>query len=254
MTTSSTSAPRSRRILRSATALVGGVALAVAMPLAASAHVRVSPDQAAAGSYSTLTFKVPTESATATTTSVTVDLPKDTPFSSLSTEPVPGWTAKVTTEALDTPVKTDDATITDAPVAVTWTADDGVGLASGEFQRFTISVGPVPETGSIVLPAHQGYSDGSVVDWDEATPASGEEPEHPAPTLYVEDAPPADAMSAMTTTTPAPDATVEAADTSASTGAVAVGLGVGGLALGAAALVVAVFALTRVRREAGGRA
>ncbi|ALD11966.1 YcnI family copper-binding membrane protein [Clavibacter capsici] len=254
MTRSSTPAPRSRRILRSATALVGGVALAVAVPLAASAHVRVSPDTAAAGSYSTLTFKVPTESATATTTSVTVDLPKDTPFSSLSTEPVPGWTAKVTTEELDTPVKTDDATITDAPIEVTWTADDGVGLKAGEFQRFTVSVGPVPETGSIMMPAHQGYSDGSVVDWDEATPASGEEPEHPAPTLYVQDAPPADAMSSMTTT-PAADATVTAAaDPSASTSAVAVGLGVGGLALGAVSLVVAVFALTRVRRETGDRA
>jgi uncharacterized protein YcnI len=252
MTTSSTPAPR-RRILRTATALVGGVALAVAAPLAASAHVRVSPDQAAAGSYSTLTFKVPTESATATTTSVTVDLPEDTPFSSLSTEPVPGWTAKVTTEELDTPVQTDDATITEAPVAVQWTADDGVGLEPGEFQRFTISVGPVPETGSIVLPAHQGYSDGSVVDWDEATPASGEEPEHPAPTLYVEDAPPADGAAAAITTTPAPDAAVAtvASDSGAASSAVAVGLGVGGLALGAAALVVAVFALTRVRRDAG---
>lgn len=254
MTRSSIPAPR-RRILRSATALVGGVALAVAVPLAASAHVRVSPDQAAAGSYSTLTFKVPTESATATTTSVTVDLPKDTPFSSLSTEPVPGWTSTVTTEKLDTPVKTDDATITDAPIEVRWTADDGVGLTAGEFQRFTISVGPVPDTGSIMLPAHQGYSDGSVVDWDQATPASGEEPEHPAPTLYVDDAPPADSMSAMTTTA-APEATVTtaAADTSATSSAIAVGLGVGGLALGAVALVVAVFALTRVRREGGGQA
>lgn len=255
MTTSSTPTPR-RRILRSATALVGGVALAVAMPLAASAHVRVSPDQAAAGSYSTLTFKVPTESATATTTSVTVDLPKDTPFSSLSTEPVPGWTAKVTTEKLDTPVKTDDATITDAPIEVTWTADDGVGLKAGEFQRFTVSVGPVPETGSIMLPAHQGYSDGSVVDWDQATPASGEEPEHPAPTLYVQDAPPADAMSAMSTTAPGASAATAttASSTDAAGSAVAVGLGVGGLALGAVALVVAVFALTRVRREGGGQA
>ncbi|OUE07881.1 DUF1775 domain-containing protein [Clavibacter michiganensis] len=249
------SAPsRRRRAVRSAAALVGGVALAVAAPLAASAHVRVSPDQAAAGGYSTLTFTVPTESATATTTRVTVDLPQDTPFSSLSTEPVPGWTAAVTTEALDAPVQTDDATITDAPIEVTWTADDGVGLAAGEFQRFTVSVGPVPETGSIVLPAHQGYSDGSVVDWDETTPASGEEPEHPAPVLYVDDMPPADAMSAMTTTA-APDATVVAApDSSATTSAVAVGLGVGGLALGAVAVVVAVFALTRVRRESGDRA
>jgi uncharacterized protein YcnI len=254
MTTSSIPAPR--RVLRTATALVGGVALAVALPLAASAHVRVSPDQAAAGSYSTLTFKVPTESATATTTSVTVDLPQDTPFSSLSTEPVPGWTAKVTTERLDTPVKTDDATITDAPVAVEWTADDGVGLEPGEFQRFTISVGPVPETGSIVLPAHQGYSDGSVVDWDEATPASGEEPEHPAPTLYVDDAPPADSMSATMTAAPTTDApaATPASGSDTTTGAVAVGLGVGGLALGAVALVVAVLALTRVRRESGDRA
>jgi uncharacterized protein YcnI len=253
MTTSSIPAPRRRGILRTATALVGGVALAVAVPLAASAHVRVSPDQAAAGSYSTLTFKVPTESATATTTSVTVDLPRDTPFSSVSTEPVPGWTAEVTTEELATPVETDDATITEAPVAVEWTADDGVGLRSGEFQRFTVSVGPVPDTGSIVLPAHQGYSDGSVVDWDEATPASGEEPEHPAPTLYVDDAPPAEAMGAAMTTTPAPDAAVAttSSDPDAASSAVAVGLGVGGLALGAVALVVAVFALTRMRRGAG---
>nr|WP_328706994.1 DUF1775 domain-containing protein [Clavibacter zhangzhiyongii] len=152
-------------------------------------------------------------------------------------------------------METDDATITDAPIEVTWTADDGVGLKAGEFQRFTISVGPVPETGSIVLPAHQGYSDGSVVDWDEATPASGEEPEHPAPTLYVQDAPPADSMGSMTTTAPdASAATTPAPSADAASGAVAVGLGVGGLALGAVALVVAVFALTRVRREGGGQA
>ncbi|OUD86411.1 hypothetical protein CMMCA002_03380 [Clavibacter michiganensis subsp. michiganensis] len=71
----------------------------------------------------------------------------------------------------------------------------------------------------------------------------------------MDDAPPADSMSAMTTTA-APDTTVTtaASDTSATSSAVAVGLGVGGLALGAVALVVAVFALTRVRREGGGQA
>jgi len=232
------------RFLTGAAATVVAAALALSFPLAASAHVRVNPDQAQPGSYATLTFKVPTESATAGTVKLEVDLPTDTPFTSVSYQPLTGWTTQVVTEKLPKPVKTDDGTITEAPVKVIWTADPGVQVAPGQFQQFVISAGAVPATGSVLLPTHQSYSDGTVVDWDEKTPADGKEPEHPAPTLYVEDAPPAeDGAGPLLTSTPA--AAAPTATSSSASDAVAIGLGIGGLALGAIALVVAVFALTR---------
>ncbi|MEA9985934.1 YcnI family protein [Subtercola sp. RTI3] len=239
-------------------------ALAVGAPLAASAHVHVDPDQAAAGSYSTLTFKVPTESATASTVKLEVDLPTDTPFGSVSYEPVAGWTTEVTSSTLATPVKTDDGTVTEAPTKITWTATGApAAIAPGQFLTFAISAGPIPSTGSIVLPTHQTYSDGSVVDWAEPTPASGVEPENPAPTVYVNDAPPVAAASsgagagASVTATASPGAagavmtqgagTTAAAATGDGTSALAIGLGIAGLALGAIALVVAVLAVTKKR-------
>jgi uncharacterized protein YcnI len=237
---------KKRSLARAAIATAAAAALAVAFPLAASAHVRVNPDQATAGSYSLLTVRVPTESATAGTVKLEVDLPTDTPFTSVSTQPLPGWSAQVTTEKLATPVKTDDGTITEAPTKVIWTADSGVQIAPGEFQQFQILAGAVPDTGSVLLPAHQTYSDGSVVDWDEKTPADGKEPENPAPTLYINDAPPA----ADGAATPTVTATPTASDTaSSSSDAVAIGLGIGGLALGAIAVVISVLALTRRSRS-----
>jgi uncharacterized protein YcnI len=228
-----------RRAARPLAVGAAALALTLAVPLAAQAHVRVDPGQATAGSYAVLTFRVPTESATASTTKVVVDLPADHPFSSVSYQPVPGWTTKVVTTTLDTPVETKaGATITEAPTQVIWTAESGHAVAPGQFQQFTVSAGPVPDdVTSVELPAHQTYSDGSVVDWDEATPASGEEPEHPAPVLQVV---PADAPG---------DASPEASDDSdGSSSGVAVGLGVGGLVLGAAGLGAGVVALRRTRR------
>ena len=56
--------------------------LAVAGP--ASAHVTVNPDTATKGGYTKVTFRVPTESDTASTTRVEVNLPTDTPVASVS--------------------------------------------------------------------------------------------------------------------------------------------------------------------------
>lgn len=238
-------------VARSAAALGAAALLALTAPLAASAHVRVTPGQAEAGSYATLTFKVPNESATAGTVGLVVDLPTDTPFTSVSYEPTPGWTTEVTTSTLPEPVELDGATITEAPTQVTWTAQGDTQIAPGQFQQFVISAGAVPDTGSIALPTHQRYSDGTVVDWADATPASGEEPEHPAPTLYVNDAPPTDGHAGHSSDDEATTAGVAASDDSGTgsgdpaVGPLAVGLGIGGLALGALALVVSVVALTR---------
>jgi uncharacterized protein YcnI len=239
-------ARRKRTVVAAAATLGVAAALALSVPLAASAHVRVTPDQAAAGGYSVLTFRVPTESATASTVKLEVDFPTATPFSSVSYQPVPGWSAQVATQKLAQPVKTKDATITEAVTKVVWTADAGASIAPGQFQQFSVSAGPIPDTGKVELPAHQTYSDGSVVDWDQATPASGTEPEHPAPTLYINDAPPAAQQASSSPTvkaTPVGDPAASAKVDASS--AVGIGLGIGGLALGAIALVVAVFALTR---------
>jgi uncharacterized protein YcnI len=248
--------------LRAGSALGAAALLTLAAPLAASAHVHVEPGQAEAGSYSTLTFTVPNESADAGTVGLVVDLPTDTPFTSVSYEPLPGWTTEVTTGELPEPVDIVGATVTEAPLSVTWTADEGTQIAPGQFQRFVISAGAVPDAGSILLPTHQEYSDGTVVDWDEPTPASGDEPEHPAPTLYVDDTAPDEGHSgahgsddasddADASDASSDDAAVVASSESDASSTAAMAFGIGGLAFGAVALVVSVVALTR--RPSGRR-
>jgi len=243
-----------RTIARVAAALGAATALALAGPLAASAHVRVDPDQATAGSYSVLTFRVPTESATAGTVGLEVDFPTDHPFTSISYQPLAGWKVAVTTTKLPKPVVIGGTTVTEAPTKVTWTADTGVSIAPGQFQQFVVSAGPVPDTGSVMLPAHQRYSDGSVVNWDQRTPASGDEPEHPAPTLYIDDAPPASGPTAASVTasdpaTPRASEGSEPANGASDSGltTASVAIGIAGLALAAIALIVAVLALARLR-------
>lgn len=212
-----------RRLRLPAVVATAATAVLLLAP-AASAHVRVIPDSTTAGGYSVLTFRVPNESPTASTIAVTVDLPTDTPLSYVAVQPVPGWSAQVVTETLPEPVEVNGATLTQAPVRVEWTAEDG-GVSDGEFQQFQISTGPLPEAGTeLVLPAHQRYGDGTVVDWDQLS-EDGTEPEYPAPALTTtaadesatespataptaaatEDATPEPTASQPSTTTAAPD-------------------------------------------------
>lgn len=169
----------------------GVVALAAALMLLvaavpAGAHVTVNPDDAVAGSWTKLTFRVPNESPTASTVALTVQLPTDHPFASVSVLQQPGWTAETDTVTLDPPVEQGHFTLDEAVAAVTWTADDDIGIAPGEFIEFALSVGPVPATDRMVFPSDQLYSDGTVVSWDEV--ATGDEhPDHPAPLLTITD-------------------------------------------------------------------
>ncbi len=166
----------------------GSLALALAAPLAASAHVSLDDNTAAAGSYSLITFKVPNESVTAATSTVTVTLPSDTPLASVSYVPVAGWTTELVTTTLPEPVTIGESELTEAVTQVVWTADSGSEIADGELQLFPLSLGPIPDVGSLTLPVEQTYTDGTVVAWDE----TGDDAENPAPVLYVNDAPAAD--------------------------------------------------------------
>ncbi|WP_298807002.1 YcnI family protein [uncultured Pseudokineococcus sp.] len=240
--------PRQGAHRTAAAALLAG-ALVVGPALAASAHVRVSADDPAAGGYSVLTFRVPNESDTAGTTAVTVDLPTDTPLRSVSVEPVPGWSAEVVTGDLPEPVAVDGGELTEAPLQVTWTADPGVEIGPGEFQRFVVSAGPLPEAGTdVVLPATQTYSDGEVVAWDEPVVAGEEEPNAPAPsftTVAAADDEGATTDAEVTTTAASTGAAVaDATDSSARW------LAGGGLVVAVAAFLLALVGAAGRRRAA----
>ncbi|MEV5647929.1 YcnI family protein [Nocardia sp. NPDC052254] len=137
----------------------------------AAAHVTADAAGAAQGGYGVVTFRVPTESATASTTKLTVALPQ---LAGARTEPIPGWSAHIE--------KNDKNEVT----SVTWTANPGnPGITPEQFQRFTLAVGPLPKQDSVSFPATQTYSDGKIVNWNEPMPAGGDEPEHPAPTVHL---------------------------------------------------------------------
>ena len=240
---------RRRALVTAAAVATAGLAL---LPATAEAHVRVSADNTASGGFSALTFRVPTESATASTVKLTVKLPTDHPFLYVSTKPVPGWTVVTKTSKLPKPVESYGTTLTKAVSSVTWTASKGGAIKPGEYQEFSISVGPLPDPGTVLLPATQTYSDGTVVAWDQATPASGEEPEHPAPQLEVVAAAGADhggSGQSADAQSASPAVSAAGADPHASTSD-SLGRALGGLGLvaGLAALVVATLAWRRSGR------
>ncbi|MBS1908175.1 MAG: YcnI family protein [Actinobacteria bacterium] len=229
--------------------LAAGAALALAVPLAASAHVTATPDQAEAGSWTYVTFRVPNESATASTVKLDIHLPADTPFTSVSYQPPAGWTGTATKTTLPKPVKVEGNTISEATTEVGFTADAG-GVAPGQFQTFTLSLGPVPDTGHIVIPVTQTYSDGKVVEWS-ATPeqVAKDDTLEPAPVVWVNDAPPADHHGGTTATaTTAPE--TSSAASNGGQGGLALGLSIAALVVAAGGALLGGFALGRRRAGA----
>jgi uncharacterized protein YcnI len=166
-----------------ATALAVAV-LTVAGGAAAQAHVRVIPESSAAGGFTKLTFRVPNESDTASTTSLVVNLPTDTPLAFVSAQQLDGWTVKVTKTKLAKPVTAEGTTLTEAASKVTWTASKGSEVGPGQFQEFSLSGGPLPvDAKTLSFPAVQTYSDGTVANWNEPQAEGAEEPEHPLPSF-----------------------------------------------------------------------
>jgi uncharacterized protein YcnI len=209
----------------------------------ASAHVTINPQEATQGSYGRFAFRVPNESDDASTVKLEVSLPADAPVASVSTQPVPGWTAVVERATLPTPIEAHGTQITEAVSKITWTAAGGGGVKPGEFQEFPISLGPLPEVDMMVFKALQTYSDGTVARWIEE-PVDGEPAEQdPAPVLRLAAADP-DAESVPA----APPAGSDASDSSGSSG-LALGLGIAGLVVGAVGLVLGGLAYTRTRRS-----
>lgn len=231
----------SSRILRAAVLILGVLVSSMLLSGIASAHVTVNSTDATQGGYGVVTFRVPNESDSAGTVGLRVQLPEDTPFASVRTTPIPGWTVSLTRVAVDPPVENGDQQISEAISVVDWTAEPGTRIGPGEYAEFPLSVGPFPELDSIVFKAIQTYDDGSEVAWIEETVEGDGEPEHPAPVL---------SLTARTdqgeSRAPGGDAPTAAAESSGSA------LAVTALVVGAAGLVVGALGLlfgTHARRR-----
>jgi uncharacterized protein YcnI len=215
-----------------AIAICAGILLALAPAAAASAHVGLLENTAQAGSRALLTFTVPNESETLSTTQLTIQLPTDTPFTSVRPVALAGWDVEVVHETLPEPIEVGDTTITEAATSIVWTATDG-GFGGEQMGLFSVRLGDIPDVESVELPAYQGYSDGSTVPWE------GDD----APVLFVNAAPVDDHGAEGEH----PDGEAPGATASAGVDVLARVFGIAGLAIGAAGVVIALLARRSVK-------
>lgn len=193
-----------------------GVVLATAGTLVvgggsiAAAHVSVHADDAVQGGTAEIAFRVPTESDTASTTTVLVAFPADTPIATVAVLPVPGWTASTTRTALPAPVAAGHGhEVSEVVSQIEWRATgQDAAIGPGEYQVFRVA-GALPRADQLVFKVVQTYDDGQVQRWIEEPVAGGPEPEHPAPVLALTSTGSADhhgvaPVAAAQPTTPAP--------------------------------------------------
>lgn len=164
---------------------LGAVVLGLAaMPAAAIGHVTVSPEEGPSEGYAMLTFTVPHGCEAAATNSVQVKMPPQV----ISATPgvVAGWDIKTVEGKLPRPSEMHGEPVTEGVRQVTWS---GGPLASDQLQQFPLSVafsGDVGEKAEFKIV--QNCVNGAETAWIQSTPASGEEPEHPAPFVALEEA------------------------------------------------------------------
>lgn len=164
------------------TAAVTAVTLAVGAA-AASAHVGVDKEEIVAGESTVLTFGVGHGCAGSPTTSMRFQVPA----SVLNAQPLvkPGWDISVEREQLETPVESSHGDPqTDRVAVVTFTATEGNELPNEFRDTFSLSL-RAPETeGELFFKVVQGCETGENA-WIEEWDGTGEEPDHPAPSVKV---------------------------------------------------------------------
>lgn len=230
--TKHSSTTRTRRPLLAAAGLAAGCALALAAPLAASAHVEVSPDTAPAGGTTRLTFQFHHGCDDSPTTALVVRIPEGV----ASTMPVydGGWTIhrKLGANGL--------------PTEVTFAARQPIPTETSASVALDVLFSSSDAGKQISFPVVQKCETGST-SWTQI-PKTGQDPESlqtPAPTLTIgakgsgdED----DADATASKASPSVSATPQqaaATHTDAGPDPVARWLAAGGLVAGVAALFVA---------------
>jgi uncharacterized protein YcnI len=209
---------------RLAGGLAAGILLAVAVPLAASAHVEVGPDTAPAGATTPLTFSFHHGCNDSPTTSLTVTIPDGVGNAAPVYEG--GWTIQRTLGG------------NGVPTEVTFTAAHPIesGVAASVTMDVLFDTSAAGKT--VTFPVVQTCVTGSTA-WTQVPAAgqSAEDLDNPAPAVAVGAA-----------TGAASDHHGPQAEASPAADPVARWLGGGGLAAGVAALAIAVVSILRRRR------
>lgn len=150
--------------LKCAIALGGATLFAVAAPLAANAHVTVTPSSTAATSYSVLSFAVGHGCEGSPTTALTFTVPDA--IESITPTVNPGWA------------------IAKNGNQVVYTAESP--LPDGQRTTFELSVKlpELPAGEQLAFPVLQSCEVGSI-DWAEAATEGGTEPDYPAPVIVL---------------------------------------------------------------------
>ncbi len=159
---------------RLAVAALAGVAVLLACPAVAAAHVSAGPDTVAPGEPATISFRVPSERDDAATVRLEVLFPDRPVVDSATPQNLPGWKISVRPGA-------GDAMAGKPVTSIVW---EGGTVPAGTFQEFPVRIGGL-RAGALAFRALQTYSDGQVVRWADPAQPGQPEPEHPAPVVTV---------------------------------------------------------------------
>jgi len=234
------------------------ITFATMWALAASAHVTVQPATAEQGARGRFVFRVPNESATASTIKLEVQTPKDPKLAAtvagVRVAPKTGWDVAIEKEPLNPPIKGESSDITEYVSKITWTAQPGTKIGPDQFDEFDFTTGVLPKDATeMAFKAIQTY-DGPLADgstearWVEVRQAGQADPKRPEPLVKLT---PAAATGAAASATPAAaptdNADLAAIKTSAEDAKNAANstrtLAILGLILGLVALLVAIGAI-----------
>lgn len=139
--------------------ITGGlVALILTAATPAWAHVTVSTDNPEPGGFAVYTVRVPSESESASTVSIEVQIPDGLDASRY--QPRPGWSLRI-----------EDGVFT----------IDGGAIGPGEFDEFRFQARNPENGGDLSFAAIQTYDDGEVASWT-GEPGS----DHPASVVQIE--------------------------------------------------------------------
>lgn len=213
------------RIARlTAAGLAAGTALALATaPLAASAHVTVTPSGTAAGTSSVLTFAFGHGCDGSPTTALTIDIPE----SIMAVAPTlhPNWTIEKVTEG-------------DRIAQIVYTAITPVEEGYRDAIELSVRLPEGAAGDTLVFPVLQTCAAGET-NWNELAEEGAAEPEHPAPAILVTAATGAEHGHGAASEAPEP---TDAAASAGSEDVVARALGIGGLVVGVVGIVLALTA------------
>jgi uncharacterized protein YcnI len=222
-----------RRIALPAAGAAGALALAVAP---ASAHVTISPDTTAAGSYAVLTVSVPHGCDGSATTKIAISMPEEIPQVTATRNPY--WDLEVESEPLDEPIEDAHGNqITERESVVVYTAKEPLLDPVRDSLELSVQL-PHSVGETLAFPVVQTCEEGET-SWTEVAEEGqdAEELEHPAPLVTITEA-------GATTDADNADSADSADDEDGN------GLALAGLGTGIAGIVVGGIALARSRKQA----